>query len=373
MKTYSTVFPYFPKDDIDKIIIEIREVLEGNKLLTMGENVLSFEKEFSAFCGTKFAIATSSCSNALEISLRCLNLSDDDEVIVPVQTFIATGSSVLKAGGKIIFCDVDDNFQLDFESLKKTITGKTKAVIIVHFAGLISRDIFRIRAYLQERGIILIEDCAHAHGATIDGVKAGNIGDFGCFSFYSTKIITAGEGGMITTNNSEYYEVCASIRSRGMDVTRSSEVFIRLGSNYRVTEIQGIMGRSQLARLPEFLEHRNKIANIYRIELNELADNGKLRFQNYAGDYYHSYWRFIVFLDEMFNRDEIQKKMSEKKIKVDAPYSPLLHMQPVFGSNLTFNNAERLSKTHVSLPMHMLISEEDAHYIANVFKDCLND
>lgn len=374
MKTYNTAFPYFPEEDIEEIIKETREILCGNKMLTMGEHVNEFEKQFSNYCEVKYAIATNSCTSALEISLSSLNLNCDHEIIVPVQTFIATGSAVLKAGAKIVFCDIDDNFLLDYESMKKCITKNTKAVIIVHFAGMISTDIIKIRDYLKEKNIALLEDDAHAHGATFENLKAGNIGDIGCFSFYSTKIMTTGEGGMITTNNKEIYEKCASMRSRGMDINYKGELFINLGSNHRVTEFQALLGLYQLKRLEEFLQHRNKIATIYKNALSLLIENGVVRLQEPAINSRHAYWRFIVFL-EKHNRNEIKEKLNLLNIKADAPYFPLLHHQPVFEKNHKdkYPNAQKLAQKHISLPIHILIKEQDARYIIQEFIRLLND
>ena len=237
---------------------------------------------------------------------------------------------------------------------------------------VIIKDIIKIRDYLKEKNIILIEDDAHAHGATFGDLKAGNIGDIGCFSFYSTKIMTTGEGGMITTNNQEIYEKCASLRNRGMDINYKGELFINLGSNHRVTEFQALLGVYQLKRLDEFLEHRNKIAKIYKDELSDLIDKGIVRLQVPAQNSRHSYWRFIVFLNN-HDRDEIIKKLNALNIKADAPYFPLLHNQPLFKDikKEKMINAERLSKTHISLPIHMLISEEDSIIIAKKLKEVL--
>lgn len=372
MKRYNTAFPYFPESDIEEILKETREILVGNKMLTMGENVENFEKEFAKYCQTKYAIATNSCTSALEIALASLNLSSEDEVIVPVQTFVATGSCVLKSGAKIVFCDVDDNFLLDFEFMKKLINKNTKAVIVVHFAGMISKSILKIKEYLKENNIVLIEDDAHAHGATFGELKAGNIGNIGCFSFYSTKIMTTGEGGMITTNHQEVYEKCASMRNRGMDINYKGELFINLGSNHRVTEFQALLGIYQLKRLEEFLEHRNKIANIYKEQLSDLIERNVIRLQVPAENSRHAYWRFIVFLNN-HNRDEIIEKLNSLNIKADAPYFPLLHNQPLFKNikKEEMPNAERLSKTHISLPIHMLISEDDARFITEKLKEVL--
>lgn len=372
VKKYNTAFPYFPSDDIESILNKTRDILNGNKMLTMGEYVQKFEADFSKYCQADYSIATNSCTSALEIALSSLNLTSEDEVIVPVQTFVATGSAVLKSGGKIVFCDVDSDFLLDFESMKSLVNTNTKAVIIVHFSGMISKDIHKISAYLKEKNIKLIEDAAHAHGATFGELKAGNIGDIGCFSFYSTKIMTTGEGGMITMNNQEIYEICASLRNRGMDINFKGELFVNLGSNHRFTEFQALLGLYQLKRLEEFLEHRNAIANIYKNELAPLINKGVIRLQTPAKNSRHSYWRFIVFLNE-HDRDEVIQKLNNFGIKADAPYFPLLHNQPLFKDikKCGIKNAEKLAKTHISLPIHMLINKSDAKIISEKLKEVL--
>lgn len=371
-KIYRTAYPYFHNDDIDAILSETRKILSGEKMLAMGEFVSEFEKLFAEYCGVRYSVFTNSCTSALEISLASLNLTQDDEVIVPVQTFIATGSAVMKVGAKIVFCDVDDNFLLDFDSLKKLVNEKTKAVILVHFAGMISADAFKIRDFLHDKNIILIEDAAHAHGAFLAGIKAGNIGDIGCFSFYSTKIMTTGEGGMITTNSKTIFEKAASLRSRGMDIYSESELFINLGSNHRVTEFQALMGIYQLKRLEEFELHRNKIASIYINELNSLVESRLIRFQTPSQNSRHAYWRFIVFL-EKHDRDSVTECLNNLNIKADAPYLPLLHKQPLFADIEKTNcaNAEMLSLKHISLPIHMLITENDAKFIASKLREIL--
>lgn len=373
-KSFNTSFPYFYKDDIKQILKKTEEILSGNKMLTMSLNVKEFENKFSKYCNTKYAIATSSCTSALEICLSSLNLKTDDEVIVPVQTFIATGSSVLKTGAKIVFCDVDQNFLLDFKYLKNLITKKTKAVIIVHFAGMVSENIIKIKNFLKKRNIYLIEDAAHSHGATFGKLKAGNIGDFGCFSFYSTKIMTTGEGGMITVNNRNKYEKCSSIRSRGMDIKRKDELFINLGSNYRVTEFQALLGLYQLKRLEHFIDHRNKIANVYKNGLSDFIKNKIIRIQETPKNSRHAYWRFIIFL-EKHDREKIKKKLNLMKINVDSPYFPLLHKQPLFKNYGKYNclNAEKISQKHISLPVHMNISQRDAEFIIEKLGGCLNN
>ena len=246
---YRTAIPHFPKEDIKQIINEYREIFEGNSLFAKGPKVDEFEKMFSNYTGSEYGIAVNSGTSALEICLKAIGVSKGDEVIVPVQTFVSTGSSVVNNGGTPIFCGIDENHLIDINDLKNKITPATKAVIIVHFCGLIHPQIIELKNFLEKKKIILIEDAAHAHGAKIGNISAGNIGDFGCFSFYSTKIMTtAGEGGFITTNDLNYYNLCSSISAIGIDKESKEEIYHLSGSNYRMTEVQAIAGLTQLNR-----------------------------------------------------------------------------------------------------------------------------
>ena len=371
---YKNALPFFHKEDIDLILNEFREILTGNGMLTKGPRSKEFEKKYADYTGCKYAITTNSCTTALEIVLKSIGLKANEEVIVPTQTFIATGSCVITCGGKVVFCDSDDDFLLDIEDLKKKINDKTKAVIIVHFAGLIHPKIFELKKYLNERGIFLIEDCAHSNGAKIDGIMSGNIGDFGCHSFYSTKIMTTGEGGMITTNHEDYYYLCSSYRSIGIDTMSKSEIFCQIGSNNRMPEFESILGLYQLKRLNEFVSHRNMVASVYIKELKTLEEKKLIRFQKVLPNMIHPYWKFIVFLESKnISRNNLKEKLLSKGINIEAPYQPLMHNQPVFKNiyynvNVSVPNAEKLIDTHFCLPIHYKISEADAINIAKIVK-----
>ena len=184
----------------DEVKAVISCYLHGS--LSIQKPVIEFEKQFSEYIGTNYGVAVNSGTSALEICLKAIDIKNGDEVIVPVQPFVSTGSCIVNNGGTPVFCEIDENHLMGFDDLKRKITNKTKAVIIVHFCGLIHPDNLKIRKYLKDKDIFLIEDAAHAHGAKVDDLYAGNIGDFGCFSFYSTKIMTTGgEGGAILTNS----------------------------------------------------------------------------------------------------------------------------------------------------------------------------
>jgi len=371
---YKNALPFFHDQDIDLILSEFREILSGNGMLTKGPKSKEFETKYAEYVGSKYAISTNSCTTALEIVLKSIGLKENDEVIVPTQTFIATGSCVITCGGKVVFCDSDENFLLDIEDLKKKINNKTKAVIIVHFAGLIHPRIFELKKYLSERGIYLIEDCAHSNGAKINGIMSGNIGDFGCHSFYSTKIMTTGEGGMITTNDEEYYFLCSSYRSIGIDTKSNVEIFNHIGSNNRMPEFESILGIYQLKHLDEFVNHRNIIASTYINDFRLLEENNLIRFQKVLENTVHSYWKFIIFLESKnISRNELKKTLIHKGLNIEAPYQPLMHNQPIFkelnsSSNFSLPNAEKLINTHFCLPIHYKISKSDAIDIAKIVK-----
>lgn len=369
---YNTASPFFFKNDINFILKKFKIILEGKGLLSMDKFVRKFEKNFSKFNGSKYSIVTSTGSSALEIILKSLKIGNNDEVILPSQTFIATASSIINVGAKPIFSEVDKNFLIDFKKFQNLINKNTKAVIIVHYCGLIHEQIYEIRKILKKKKIFLIEDASHAHGASINRIKAGNLSDAAAFSLYSTKIITSGEGGIITTNNKSIYEKCSSIRSRGLDIKKNYEIYSNLGSNYRFTEIQALLALSQLKNLDRFVSHRIKVAKIYDRILEQAVLHKKIRIINYSFNIIHPYWKYTVFLLKKQKREKIKKEMNKKSIGIDWAYEPLVHLQPIMKK--LFNNkkgmlsySENLSKTHINLPTHYGIKLKQAILIAKLF------
>ncbi len=368
--------PFFSEDDIDEIIPQLEEILKGNGFFTKGPKVKEFEKSFSEYLGSKYGVAVNSCTSALEIVLKAIGISDGDEVIVPTQTFVSTASCVVNNGGTPIFCEINHNHLVDFDDLKAKISDSTKAVIIVHFSGLIHPDIWEIKKYLEERNIYLIEDAAHAHGAKIDNIFAGNIGDFGCFSFYSTKIITTGgEGGFISTNDEKFFNLCSSLGAIGIDKKSNDEIYINAGSNNRLTEFQAIIGIAQLNKLESFVKHRILIADVYKNKLSQLADGGFIKFQEFPQNIRHPYWRFIVLIENnYYERSIIKNKLKMDNINIDWPYEPLLHQQPAFcGLNQKgLKKSEEHAQKHLCLPIHLGITVSDAEYISTKFIECFD-
>ncbi|MHC9543646.1 MAG: DegT/DnrJ/EryC1/StrS family aminotransferase [Vulcanimicrobiota bacterium] len=366
---YNSACPYFFPEDIDEILEKYRNILAGHGMLTKGEYVKAFENNFRLFTGTKYTVAINSGTSALEIVLKSIGVGFGDEVIVPVQTFVATASCIVMNNAKVIFCEVNRDFLIDFDDLVKKISSRTKAVIIVHYAGLIHPDIFEIKDYLKKRNIYLIEDAAHAHGASINNIRAGNIGDLGCFSFFSTKVMTTGEGGMITTNNKIYADKCDSLRDIGRDINASVQIYSEIGSNRRMCEFQALLGLYQLKRLEKFVAHRNRIASIYLEILKPLEKKGIISFQHCISDTIHSYWKFVIILDKTeITRENIRIALSKEGINIDWPYEPLLHLQPVFKKLYNtydgmLKRSEYLAGRHLCIPIHYCLKEEDAIFI----------
>lgn len=351
--------PWF-KDQEKIILSEIKEVLSTGQLVN-GNHVKNFENEIKNMANTKYSLAVNSGGTALELALLALDVKNK-EVILPAQTFIASANSIIRAGGKPVFADIDINTNcLDPEDVKKRINENTVGIMFVHMFGLLPHSLFEIKNICDEYNLFLIEDAAHAHGARLNGQFAGSIGDVGCFSFFATKVVTTGEGGAITTNRKDIFEKVKSLHNHG----RSSDglLFDLAGNNFRIPEISCILGIHQLKRLDEILNHRRKIANIYFDGLSLISHIKPLvKVQDNS----NSYWRFPAHLNDSINRIKFQEYMMDDfKIRITWMYEPLCHQQPIFNSqsNISLPNSEWSIKRLINLPIHMNVSEKDALYV----------
>jgi perosamine synthetase len=315
--------PWFGGDD-DKILHEISDVLKSGQLVN-GKHLRKFESELKIMANTDYALAVNSGGTALELALLALDVKDK-EVILPSQTFIASANAITRAGGIPVFADIDLNTScLDHNDVQDRLNENTVAVMFVHMFGLLSPSILDIKKLCSEKGLFLIEDAAHAHGASLNGQMAGSIGDVGCFSFFATKVITTGEGGAITTNRKDIFERVRSLHNHG----RATEgiLFELPGNNFRLSEISCILGSYQLKRLKEILIHRNRIAKIY---FDGLVNIEQITALIKVEDSSHTYWRFPAHLSEKVNREQFQKEMMENyMIRITWMYEPLCHQQPV--------------------------------------------
>lgn len=361
----TTACPYFPPEEREDLKRQLGEILVGQ--LSMGPRVRRFEEAFAAFCGAAHGVAFPSGTSSLEAALLALGTKPGDEVLVPVETFVATGMAVYLTGATPVFVETSpETFGMDFDDARRRLTPRTRGAVVIHFGGFIAPGIDRFAAEMKSTGRFLIEDCAHAHGATLDGRSAGSFGDVGCYSFYPTKIMTTGEGGMLVTSDGRLAAVARSLQNRGRDMDVERELYVRPGRNNRFTEISAALGLSQLRCLPEFLAARRRAAAVY----DELFRDGPFfRPLRPRPGAVPSYWRYTLVAERSFDRPTFRDRLAARGIHVDWPYDPLLHLQPSFralygGAQGDRPVSEDLVARHLCLPMHARLREVDVRYVA---------
>jgi len=363
---------YFPPASIEWITSKIRETLESGDFLTLGKHCREFENQFANYIGSKYAVATSSGTASLEIILRALSIQGC-EVIVPTNTFAATAYGVIHAGGRPVFVDIASDLNFDVSDVKRKITPKTKAIVPVHIGGLISLSMHELLELAEQRGLYVVEDAAHAHGSTLKEKKAGSFGIAGSFSFFSTKVITSSEGGMITTNDSEIAQKSRLLRDQGK--VRGNLVGV-IGYNWRLTELQAIVGLAQLRLIEEIIEKRTQIAKIYDELLEEVSSCEPLEIPSDARS---NYYKYISFLPK--GRDpEVLRKFLAEKYDVGLGgyvYEVPLHRQPVFKEYVNnfqgYPVADDLCTRHIALPDYPSMTREEAKYVVESLKSSLKN
>jgi dTDP-4-amino-4,6-dideoxygalactose transaminase len=364
--------PYFPRADIDEAKQHLDKILASGSL-TLGEYTKEFERRFAETVKVRHAIAVNSGTSALEIALRGHGLSEGDEVILPTNTFGATCAAVIFAGGKPVITDVSrEALTIDVDAIEEALTPKTVGVMAVHIGGLICPEITAIRELCEERGLFLIEDAAHAHGSMIDGKLAGSLGSAGCFSFYPTKVMTSGEGGMITTNNEEMLATAQILRDQGKESYNSSRI-VRLGFNWRMPEICAVLGILQLRRLPEFIETRNSVARIYDTGFDAIGLERVITPPNQVNNYY----KYTLFLPKNVEREKFKAMCRERGVAYGGEvYWPPLHLQPAFrdfiDKHARFDTADEWGKRIANPPMFNQMTEEQAKRVVEVTREVLS-
>ena len=363
--------------EIDFIKDGITEVLNSG-YLTMGKKVIQFEQMFGEFVTTKHAIAVNSGTSSLEIVLRAIGI-EGATVVIPSNTFIATAVAVIKAGGKVIFVDCQrENLQLDPRDLRRKIRDDTRGVILVHIGGIISPHLDEIKQICDERGLFLFEDAAHAHGATIDGRKAGSLGIAGSFSFYPTKVMVTGEGGMITTDDDDIYNKSVSLRDHGRS-PENANIQIEFGYNWRFSELHALLGIQQMMKIEAILVERRKIAQTYDRKLDGVKGIRKVEL---PPNIKSTYYKYIVFLEDGFERDAVKAELKEKYgvSLTGEVYAYPCHVQPVFkkypdvvanNPSDTFPETEYVSKKHICLPLYSSLTEKEVVYVVDALEKVL--
>ncbi|MGA8849171.1 MAG: DegT/DnrJ/EryC1/StrS family aminotransferase [Dehalococcoidia bacterium] len=335
--------------------------------LAQGAKVEEFEASFASYIGTKYAIATSSGTAALHIAFLASGIGHGDEVITTPFSFIATANAILFCGARPVFVDIDkDTFCINPGLIRAKITSKTKAVLPVHLYGqpCNMKEIVRI---CREHNLILIEDACQAHGAEYSGKKVGSFG-IGCFSFYPTKNMTTGEGGMILTADSHIAERARMIRSHGQNGRYVHEL---LGYNYRMTDIAAAIGICQLKKLDEFNRRRIEHARFLTETLSNFCG---LITPFVTPDVKHVFHQFTIKVtgDFAMSRDELKQRLKDRGIMTEVYYPLPIHKQPLYkelGYNVSMPNAGKACAEVLSLPVHPLLTEEELDYIIETIRN----
>jgi perosamine synthetase len=361
--------PWITEED-KKAVLEVL----NSRWLTGGPKAKEFEKLFTSYTSAKYSVSVNSCTAALHLAMRALNIGPGDEVIVPVLTFAATANAPLFVGAKPVFADINEKtFNISPKKIEQKITKKTKAVIVVHYGGQ-PCDMKEIMAIAEDHNIKVVEDCAHALGALYQGKNVGTFGAVGCFSFYPTKIITTLEGGMATTQDKEIASKMQILREHGMTRTafdRESKAswyydVVELGYNYRMNEVQAALGISQLKRIDDINEKRKEAAKYYTKRLSEIEG---IITPYEAEDRTHLYHLYAVrVLKEKFgiDRNDLFDNLSASGIGTSVHYTPLhfLKFYKKLGyGDQSFPVAERVSKEILSLPLFPTISKLQINFV----------
>jgi dTDP-4-amino-4,6-dideoxygalactose transaminase len=355
----------------DEEIREISAVLASGTL-TQGPRVETFEAAVAELVHADHAIATTSATTALHLSLAALGIAAGDEVLVPDYTFPATANVVVQQGAVPVLVDVDaSTFTIDPEDLDRKVTKASRAVIPVHAFGL-SADMDGVKRVASTHGLVVIEDAACALAAEYRGRPVGTIGSLGCFSFHPRKSITTGEGGMITTNDEGLAERLRVLRSHGGTRTEGRFVFEEAGFNYRLSDLLAAVGIAQLGKLDWLLARRRQIADKYRELLTE-REGLDLPAEPEWGR--HTFQSFVVLLDSQVDRDGVIRALSERGIETTiGTYA--LHREPFFRRTLGYVPGQLVTSSDVyhralTLPLYAEMSDDDVEYVAHNLDDVL--
>ena len=360
----------FPPEDRAEIHALIEASLTSGSL-TLGPHTAELEAAFAQRHGVPYAVAVSSGTSAIEIVLRHLDVAGS-EVIVPANTFFATAAAVIHAGGHVRLADVDARtLALSVATVEAALTDETAGVVMVHIGGLISPETPAIRDLCKRKGLFFVEDAAHAHGSSLDGVSAGQFGVGAAFSFYPTKVITAAEGGMIVTSDARMRDDAVVYRDQGKAGFLGGE-HVRMGAAWRMSELHAAVGLVQLRRLDQFISTRRAAAALYDTGLESV--DGITPLPVPAGSV-TNYYKYVALLDPGIDRDEFKRAMREEHaVSMSGEvYAAPLHFHPVFAKldRAPLPVSEAVCATQVCLPIHSDMTADEAGRVVAAVRSVL--
>lgn len=366
MKYYSIAKPYITEKDRKSVLA----VLNTDNL-SLGPKCREFEKKFAKKLGVKYACAVSSGTAGLHLALLACGIKEGDEVITSPFSFVASANAILYVGAKPVFVDIDPLiYNMDVAKIEEKITGKTKAILVVHIFGQ-PCEMEPIMKIAKKYKLRIIEDACESIGATHKGKLAGTFGSAGVFAFYPNKQMTTGEGGMIITNSKKIYEICDSLRNQGRAKNDQWLDHKYLGYNYRLDGMSCALGISQLAKLDFMIKERRKIAGWYNKILK--SDSSIIQTPATAANNTHTWFVYVIKIkNKKINRDRLIKNL--KKLGISAkPYLPSIHLfdfyRKQFGYKLgDFPISEEMSAFSLALPIYLGLTESDCFYIIKRLK-----
>jgi dTDP-4-amino-4,6-dideoxygalactose transaminase len=347
---------------------------------SMGPKVEEFEAAFAEFTGTKHAFAVANGTAALHLALLAAGCAPGDEVVLPSLNFVAAANAIGHTGATPVFCDISgpDDLNLDPADLEAAVTPSTKAVLLLHYGGY-PCDVAAVRAFADERGLIVIEDAAHAPGASWHGKPCGSLGRVGCFSFFSNKNLPVGEGGMIVTDDDDLAASLRLLRSHGMTTltwerhrghAASYDVVAR-GFNYRLDELRAAIGLHQLQRLPKENARRREVARRYRDRLHRVK--GISMPFGEPDDGSTSSYHLAVALLPAGRRDDVRAALAERRIQTSVHYPPihLFSYYAELGSKRALPQTETVAERVVTLPLYGHMTDEQVELVIDAVLDAL--
>jgi perosamine synthetase len=342
----------------------LTECVRSNWISSIGPFVREFERQFAQACNCEFGVACANGTVALHLALATLGLGPGDEVIIPTFTMIATANAVSYTGATPVLVDAEPGtWNMDVTRLEEKITPRTRAIVVVHTYGH-PVEMSAVNEIARRRGLFVIEDAAEAHGAEYHGRRAGSLGDAASFSFYANKIITTGEGGMLTTNNAELAEVARRLRDHAFSTERHFWHQYR-GFNYRMTNMQAAIGLAQTERLPELIARRRRNAGLYTEALSRVRG---LTMPPELPGVNNVFWMYGILVGEEFgcSRDELRRRLAQQGIETRTFFVPI-HFQPVYFAlfkGQRYPVAETLCQRGMYLPSGAGLTESDVRFVA---------
>ena len=364
--------PYIPvsRPSIgDKEVSYVNDAVRSGWVSSLGPFIEQFEKRFAEFCGTRYALTASNGTTALHLALVASGIKRGDEVIVPDLTFVATANAVSYIGARPVMVDIDsETLCIAPDAIEKAITSHTRAIVPVHLYGH-PADMDPINKIAKQHGLCVIEDAAEAHGAEYRGRRVGGLGLCGVFSFYGNKVITTGEGGMITTDDETVFKTAKRLRDHAMSATKRYW-HEEIGYNYRMTNLQAALGVAQMERIDEFMAKRREIMGWYRTGLEK---HPRLRLNRDADWALNAYWMICVEVEGMNDAKRQSLMTSLRNRGVDSrPYFYPMSDMPMYPDTAT-PVAHRFSEAGLNLPSYVDLTEKDVQFICAQFELALQE